>query len=100
METLHVLNGLIALVCAIVLGYIVLHREIHEGVVLKVGLLLMIAALLATAAHSFGDTRDWMALWTASFTLRLGLLVVGIGFIMRRRKKGSWGAALSDWGAL
>lgn len=100
MEMLHILNGITALICAVILGAIVMHPAIHEGVTLKVGMVMMIFALSATAVHSFSDTENWRALWNASFMLRLGLTVVAIGFVFRRRKMGSWNAAVSDWGAL
>lgn len=100
MDVLYMLNGIVSLVCAATLTFVVLHKAIHEGAVLKIGMLLMIFALLATAVHSLGGTDNWRAMWASSFTLRLGLLVVGVGFILRRRKKGSWEAALSDWGGL
>lgn len=100
METLHVINGIVALVVAAVLGILVLRPSIHEGVIIKLGMLLMILGLLATAAHSFVDSENWRALWNASFVLRLGLLIVAGGFVLRRRKLGSWEAAMSDWGRL
>lgn len=100
MEMLHILNGLVALACAVLLGVVVLHPSIHEGVVIKAGMLMMIFALGATAVHSLSDTENWRALWNASFVLRLGLMVVAMGFVLRRHKLGSWNAAMSDWGRL
>lgn len=100
MESMHILNGVTALLCAVVLGAIVMHPSIHEGVVLKAGMVMMIFSLGATAAHSFGDSENWRALWNASFILRLGLFVVAVGFVLRRHKLGSWNAAVSDWGDL
>lgn len=93
-------NGIVSLLCAAVLTVIVLHSKIHEGVVIKVGMILMILALFATGAHALTMSQSWMALWSTGFTLRLGLLIVAVGFVLRRRKRGSWAKAMTDWGAL
>ena len=97
MDALHILNGLVSLTCAGVLSWLVLSPGIHEGPVIKVGLIAMIFALLATAAHTLGDTQDWMALSTAGLTLRLGLLTVIAGICWRKRVTGTWISA-TDWG--
>lgn len=98
MHTFQFANGIVSLLGAILLTFIVLNPHIKEGGLIKIGLILMIFAMWGTAVHALGQTDDWQALWAAGFTLRLGLLVVGAGFIMRRWKKGSWEAAMSGWG--
>lgn len=100
MDAYFVASGVVSFLCAVVLTVIVLHRKVHEGVVVKLGLVMMIFSLVASTVHVLTWTQSWMALWTAGFTLRLGLLTVCAGMILRRRQKGSWTAALSDWGAL
>ncbi len=100
MGTLLLANGIASLGGVIFLGYIVLNERIKEGVVIKLGLVLMIFALAATATYSLLETGNWAALWAAGFTLRLGLLVVGLGFWIRRWQRGSWDAAMSDWASL
>lgn len=100
METLQFASGVVSLFGAILLAFIVLNPAIHEGGIIKVGLVMMAMALWVTAVHALGRTDNWYALWAASFTLRLGMLVVGLGVIYRRWRKGSWEAALSEWGVL
>ena len=98
--TLLTANGIASLGGVLVLGYIVLNERIKEGVVIKTGLVLMIFSLAATAVHALFNTGNWTALWAAGFTLRLGMLVVGLGFWLRRWQRGSWDAAMSDWASL
>lgn len=100
METLQFASGVVSLCGAILLGFIILNPHIHEGGIIKVGLVMMAMALWVTAVHALGRTDNWYALWAAGFTLRLGMLVVGLGVIFRWYKRGSWDAALSNWGAL
>lgn len=97
MDALHILNGLVSLTCAAVLSWLVLSPGIHEGPVIKVGLIVMIFSLLATAAHILGNTQNWLALSSAGLTLRLGLLTVIAGICWRKRLKGTWTSA-TDWG--
>lgn len=77
------LSGFASLLCAGGLSFIVLTRRIKEGFVIKLGLIMMIGALLATAAMSlngFDSARGW---WNAAFLLRVGLLLVLVGYVRR-----------------
>lgn len=65
------------------LSWVVLHPRIHEGLVIKIGLVAMIFSLAATAALTLSNTENWTALWRAGFVLRLGLFLVGCGVIWR-----------------
>lgn len=97
MDALHILNGLVSLTCAGALSWLVLSPGIHEGPVIKVGLIVMIFSLLATAAHTLGGTENWRPLSAAGLTLRFGLLTVIAGICWRKRLKGTWTSA-TDWG--
>lgn len=99
MDVFQYVNGSVALLCAGVLAWLVLHPDIHEGPVIKAGLLAMIFALLATSYHVLGETQNWRALATAGLTLRLGLLTVICGVIWRKKLRGTWTSA-TDWGQL
>lgn len=85
METVFV--ALLAFVAAAGLSWVVLCPSIHEGLIVKVGLVLMIFALLGIAgAAAEGSPRDVygnaLALWL------IGGAMVGFG-VMRRFKKGN-----------
>lgn len=67
----------------IALTWVVLHPKIHEGLLIKVGLVTMIFSLAATATLTLTNTENWTALWRAGFALRLGLFFAGIGVIWK-----------------
>lgn len=98
MNTLHFANGVISMVGCFLLGLIVLHHGIKEGMLIKLGLMTMAISLFVTAVHTLGNTENWDALWSAGFALRLGLVLVGLGMFLRRAQRGSWEKAMSDWG--
>ena len=81
------LHGSIALLCALALSWVALHPAIDEGVISKVGLLVMIFALLATAALSFTDPDNGVMLWRASFTTNIGLLIACAGTLIRAQRE-------------
>ena len=83
METLHVANGLASLVGAIALSWVVLHPKIHEGIMVKAGLVMMILSLASTATLTLTGTENWDGLWRAGFALRLGLCIVVFGVGVR-----------------
>lgn len=97
MDALQLFNGLTSLTLAGVLTFLVLTPKVHEGPIIKCGLVTMIFSLLASAAHILGDTENWRAIATASLTLRLGLLTVVVGLLWRRKTRGTWTSA-TDWG--
>ncbi len=78
-------NGWASLACAAGLAYVVLSRKVDEGLVVKVGLVIMILGLLATAALTLGSAESWRGLWNAGFCTRAGLLVVIVGIALRAR---------------
>lgn len=98
MDSWHLASGLISLVAAFAFSWAVLHPGINEGLVVKVGMILMIFSLLVTAWLTLTQSQDWTAYWRAAFWLRLGLLVTTLGMVARllgwtrhpRRR-------LSDW---
>jgi len=86
MSTWHFASGVVSLLSALALCLIVLNRGIHEGVIIKVGLIGMIISLLVTFALTFNESREWEAYWRASFVTRCSILVVCIGLVVRARK--------------
>lgn len=77
------LAGLTSFACAAALSFIVLTRRIKEGVIIKAGLILMIAALLASGCMSYDLTVSLRDIWNATMLLRVGLLMVLIGYVLR-----------------
>lgn len=98
MGHLYTLNGIVALACAAILSVIVLNQAIKEGLIIKVGLIMMIFSLLMTGYHSLTNHDFKQVLVLSGIILRSGLLLVGLGFLFRRYRRGSWDAAMSNWG--
>lgn len=85
MDFWHLANGYVSLVCAVVLTAAILHPKLHEGLVIKTGLIAMAISLGATAWLTLGEVEDWQALWRAGFILRAGLLCTIVGCLLRLR---------------
>lgn len=88
MESHHILNGLVSVVAAVALSHIVLSQRWNEGPVAKAGMIVMILSLLSTAAITLlpSERPNWAALWNAGTALRLGLVLVVLGYYLRRRR--------------
>ena len=101
MDCWHYLNGVISIMGVFALSWVVLHPKIHEGVLIKVGLVAMIFSLAATAALTLTNTENWTGLWRAGFVLRLGLFLAGVGVIWRayglHLKRNRPMRRMSDW---
>lgn len=83
MDEWHTASGLVSLACAAFLSWLVIYPKIHEGVIVKTGLVMMIVSLLVTAALTLGHSTEWAAYWRAGFYLRLGLCITCLGVIVR-----------------
>ncbi|QIM51631.1 hypothetical protein [Hydrogenophaga crocea] len=97
MDALLYVYGMVSMVCAVCLGWVVLHPDIHEGPIIKTGLVTMIFSLAATGYHGISMSQNWSAMLTASVTTSLGLLAVILGIIVRKHNRGTWVSA-TDWG--
>lgn len=102
MDTHHILNGTVSLVAAVALSYIVLSPRWNEGLIAKVGLIMMILSLLSTAALTLlpSGMQDWAALWNAGTALRLGVVLVVLGYYLRRRHTWHPLRRRTDWADL
>lgn len=89
MSDWHEASGIVSLLAALCLSIVVLNRDIHEGLIIKAGLIGLIMSLLTTFALTMNDSRDWEAYWRASFVTRCSLLIVGLGLLWRARKYGN-----------
>ena len=85
MNIWHMASGIVSLLCAIALSLVILHPRIHEGIVIKTGLITMVISCLVTFALTMADSTDWGAYWRASFWLRAGLLLTCAGLVMKAR---------------
>jgi hypothetical protein len=83
MDFWHAANGIVCILAAVTLSVIVLHPRIHEGLVVKSGLILMIMSLAATAMLTLTESTQLSGYIRASFTLRLGLAIACIGILIK-----------------
>lgn len=83
MDEWHTASGIVSLIGAAFLSWLVLYPKIQEGVIVKTGLVMMIVSLLVTAALTFDGSTEWTAYWRAGLYLRLGLCITCVGVIIR-----------------
>lgn len=88
MDPWHIASGASSLVAAIVLAAIVLHPQIHEGLIVKAGLIVAILSLFGSALLTLAGSQDWPAYWRAGFSLRAGLAVACVGILLRAHRLG------------
>jgi hypothetical protein len=94
----HISNGLISAIGALVMAVIIMHPRIDEGLIVKIGLIVMTFSLFATAYLSMTESENWVAYWRAAFWLRAGLLITAAGILIR--SMGWFGVPkrrLTDW---
>jgi hypothetical protein len=94
----HIANGIVSGIGAFVLALVVMHPRIEEGLIVKVGLVVMVFSLFATAYLSLVESENWVAYWRAAFWLRAGLLITAAGVLTR--SQGWFGGPkrrMSDW---
>lgn len=79
-EVVQTLTGMISLLCAALISIVVLSSRIHEGLVIKSGLIMMALALLALGVIDLKgfDTRHGAQ--NAVLLLRVGMLVALLGY--------------------
>lgn len=99
MQYLYWISGVVSLVTAFAIGWLILSPRIHEGALIKLGLITIVFGLLASVAHTFDGTDGWYAIWASSLAIRFGILLVVLGLLWRRKRCGSWRGA-TDWGEL
>lgn len=93
------LNGLFSLLSALGLSFVVLHPSIHEGLWIKGGMIVMIMSLLASAFVAFSDVPSITTAFNAGMSLRIGILIVCIGYAIKYRKAKRCGGS-TDFGHL
>ena len=93
-------NGSISLLVALSLSYTVMTPRFQEGIIIKLGLIMMIFSLLSTAYFTFSGRLDWEALWNAWIALQAGIFVVLVGYYARAYKAKNLLRRATDWGEL
>lgn len=83
---MQIANGLVSLLGAAMLTGLILNPKIHEGVTVKIGLMLMVWGLIGTAYLTLSASENWGAVWNAGLLLRIGLVVTCAGTWCRSRK--------------
>ena len=86
-EPIQTLSGITSLLCAGLLGIIVLTSRIQEGPIIKLGLILMTMGLLASGLITLKGFDTMYGLWNASLMLRIGLLVALLGYRWKMNSK-------------
>lgn len=79
-EPIQTLSGITSLMCAALIGRIVLNPKVQEGLIIKLGLILMAIGLLASGVITLKGFDTLHGLWNASLMLRIGLLIALLGY--------------------
>lgn len=69
------------------LAFIMLHPRIHEGLLTKIGLIVMIVGNMGTVLQIWSGTDHFDALINSGLVLRVGLLIAALGIIVRELEK-------------
>lgn len=85
MNTWQYASGVMALFAALGLCVVVLHRGIHEGPIIKAGLIGLIFSLLITFALTVNETMILDYYWRATFLTKTSLFVTCLGLFLRAR---------------
>ena len=85
MNTWQYASGVMALFAALGLCVIVLHRDIHEGFLIKAGLIGLIFSLLITFALTINGSLVLDYYWRATFLTKTSLFVTCLGLFVRAR---------------
>lgn len=85
MNTWQYASGIMALFAALSLCVIVLHSRIHEGAIIKAGLIGLVFSLLITFALTVNETLVLDYYWRATFLTKTSLFVICLGLFVRAR---------------
>lgn len=80
---IFMIGATVSIFTALVMSVIVLHSDIHEGLIVKASLIVCIFSLLATAGLILSHDYNREALWRAGTMLRIGLAGVCVGILYR-----------------
>lgn len=77
------LSGVTSLLCAALIGLVVLSHRVREGPVIKLGLILMVMGLLASGVIALKGFDTAHGMLNAGLLMRCGLLVALLGYSWR-----------------
>lgn len=103
MESFHFLNAFFSILGAGGLLYVVMSQRINEGIVIKLGLMLIISGLLVTASLILFTPKYvnvWDGLWNAGLVTRIGICMCVYGYGYRVRERKHQMLRKSDWADL
>lgn len=97
-EFLSFLNaGACGLISLALIGAI-LSPRVHDGIVIKIGLICLAAGFGSMALRMLGGAMDMIGMQRAMLLINSGIAVVIIGYLLRKSKRP--GCVVTDWGDL
>ena len=91
-------NTLMSMLLATITGWAIMSHRVRDGVVVKLGLILVALGFIGAALVSI-DGGDHNSLASAHALVFVGLLVCALGYLLRKRRHKQRGGLhrLSDW---
>lgn len=83
MEPFMTANGVVSFVTAAALTAVILSPRVSEGVLIKLGLVVVAFSLYVSGLVSLFSDDPTYGLVNSAFTLRVGLLIVCVGAALR-----------------
>ena len=92
-------NGAVHLAIGAALVWAVLSKRVRDGIVVKAGLILLALAFLGLGCQLIGGIEWGGAIYIARALVlqALGLLLLALGYWIRRRRAGNPLTRISDW---
>lgn len=90
-------TGWLSLFAGAALSWVVLSATVREGIVIKTGLICMVAGLFSIAALTLTGMDSMRGLLNAGLALRLGLCIVIAGYWLKTRRAKHFCLRASDW---
>lgn len=87
---LEILNGMACAAMALGLSWAVLHPGVHDGIVIKAGLILMVVGFGTLALRLLAGLQEGDAIYLSRSVLMVnaGALIVAAGYGLRRARAG------------
>ena len=78
--TLEHLTGWMSLICALVISFVVLSAHVQEGLLIKLGLIMLIIGLFASGVVLLKGFDSLNSLLHIGLLMRAGMLLTATGF--------------------
>ena len=78
--SIQMLTGWLSFVCVLAVSAVVLSAHIREGLVIKIGLIMMAIGLFSSGVITLKGFDSLNSLWHAAFLMRVGLLITSAGY--------------------